>query len=507
MKKIKILSAILTSALALSFIPVFAGNVSAASDVAINEKNFPDKVFRKYVKEKFDTNKDNKLSSKEIAKAEEVVIWYDVDGIVKSLQGVEYLTALEDLQIYGHNLKKLDLSKNTKLKWLACQDGLLSELDLSKNTALLTVDVPMNKLTSLNISKNVNLVELNCWENNLTKLDVSKNIQLERLACRSNKLTSLDVTKNTKLDYLDCSANSIKSLDLTKSLKELYCYDNNLSTLNLSNMGKLKSADWINQANDFSLLLRVGQKLKGYQEDTFKSQSTDVFDIEKKVTTEDGYEGYILLYNAKKVGTAVVKNENNDTIATVKVLYKDVTDPGKFWFEPTYYLSDIGVVKGYDNQTKFKPDNECSRAQMVTFLWRLAGSPNPKAKTSDFTDIKSSDYYYKAVIWAVENGITTGTSKTTFGPDKICTRAQTVTFLWRMAGKPEPKSTKAKFTDVKTTDYFFKATLWASEKKILAGYSDGTFKPKDNCLRRQMVTFLYKYDMYVNEKGNTGPKI
>ena len=99
MKKIKILSAILTSALALSFIPVFAGNVSAASDVAINEKNFPDKVFRKYVKEKFDSNKDNKLSSKEIAKAEEVVIWYDVDGMVKSLQGVEYLTALEDLQI------------------------------------------------------------------------------------------------------------------------------------------------------------------------------------------------------------------------------------------------------------------------------------------------------------------------------------------------------------------------------------------------------------------------
>ena len=70
-----------------------------------------------------------------------------------------------------------------------------------------------------------------------------------------------------------------------------------------------------------------------------------------------------------------------------------------------------------------------------------------------------------------------------------------------------PKSTKAKFTDVKTSDYFYKATLWASEKKILAGYSDGTFKPKDNCLRRQMVTFLYKYYMYVNEKGNTGPKI
>ena len=138
---------------------------------------------------------------------------------------------------------------------------------------------------------------------------------------------------------------------------------------------------------------------------------------------------------------------------------------------------------------------------MVAFLWRLNGSPAPKSKTCKFSDVMKGTYYYKAVIWAVENGITTGLSKKKFGPAGVCTRAQTVTFLWRMAGKPEPANTKNKFKDVKKSDYFYKAVLWASDNKIVAGYKDGTFKPSGKCLRRQMVTFLYKYDKAVNNKA------
>ena len=137
----------------------------------------------------------------------------------------------------------------------------------------------------------------------------------------------------------------------------------------------------------------------------------------------------------------------------------------------------------------------------MTFMYRLAGNPATKASTCNFEDVKSTDYFYKPVIWAVEQGITTGVSKTSFNPQGACTRAQTVTFLWRMAGKPEPGKNAKNFSDVKKTDYFYKATLWASDKKILAGYDDGTFKPQGKCLRRQMVTFLYKYDKYVNGKG------
>jgi hypothetical protein len=206
---------------------------------------------------------------------------------------------------------------------------------------------------------------------------------------------------------------------------------------------------------------------------------------------------------AKMAGTVTVTASAGGTTATctVTVLYKDVTDSSDFWYAPTNYLTAKGVVKGYANQTEFRPSNDCTRAQMVTFLYRLQGEPKTKATTCKFDDVKSGDYFYKPVIWAVENGITTGVSAAKFEPQKVCTRAQTVTFLWRMAGKPEPAKNAKKFTDVETKDYFYKATLWASGMKILAGYDDGTFKPQGKCLRRQMVTFLYKYDKYVNGKG------
>ena len=206
---------------------------------------------------------------------------------------------------------------------------------------------------------------------------------------------------------------------------------------------------------------------------------------------------------SKQAGTVTITATAAGTsaIATITILYKDVTNTMDFWFVPTNYLTAANVVKGYDKQTKFKPANDCTRAQMVTFLWRLAGEPAPKSTTTKFKDIKSKDYFYKPVLWAVEKGITTGVSKTKFNPQGVCTRAQTVTFLWRMANKPEPKTSKNKFSDVKKKDYFYKAVLWASEMKIVAGYNDGTFKPQGKCLRRQMVTFLYKYDKFVNGKG------
>ncbi|MBP5654300.1 MAG: S-layer homology domain-containing protein [Clostridiales bacterium] len=178
--------------------------------------------------------------------------------------------------------------------------------------------------------------------------------------------------------------------------------------------------------------------------------------------------------------------------------FNDVTDTKDFWFIPTYWGAAKDVVKGYNNETEFRPGNECTRGQMVTFMWRLKGCPAPKAKECKFSDVKKSNYFYKAVIWGNENGIVEGYKDGTFGPQKVCQRKHAVTFLWRLAGQPEPSSTKNKFKDVSKSDYFFKATLWASEKGILAGYSDGTFKPDGKCLRRQMVTFLYKYDKFVN---------
>ena len=206
---------------------------------------------------------------------------------------------------------------------------------------------------------------------------------------------------------------------------------------------------------------------------------------------------------SKMAGTVTITASASGMSAACKItmLYKDVTSKSDFWYAPTNYLTASGVVKGYANQTEFRPANDCTRAQMVTFLYRLQGEPKTKSNSCKFTDVSNSDYYYKPVIWAVEKGITTGVSSDKFDPKGVCTRAQTVTFLWRMANKPEPKTKVNPFPDVKEKDYYYKATLWASEMKILAGLPDGRFNPKGKCLRRQMVTFLYKYDKFINGKG------
>ena len=225
---------------------------------------------------------------------------------------------------------------------------------------------------------------------------------------------------------------------------------------------------------------------------TWKSSNADVATVDSTGNVTAKMAGPVLIS-----ATAAGKNVS----CKVQVLYKDVTNSKSFWYAPTNYLTNNGVVKGYNKQTMFKPSNKCTRAQMVTFIWRLEGSPEPDNLKCKFKDVKKSDYFYKACIWGNEQGIVEGYKDGTFGPKIVCARRHAVTFLWRLAGKPDPKSALNKFKDVKKKDYFYLATLWASEKNILAGYDDGTFRPNGDCLRRQMVTFLYKYDKFVNGKG------
>jgi hypothetical protein len=139
----------------------------------------------------------------------------------------------------------------------------------------------------------------------------------------------------------------------------------------------------------------------------------------------------------------------------------------------------------------FAPDTSCTRSQIVTFIWRNAGSPEPTTNANPFTDVSGNDYYYKAVLWAVENGIISGTTNTTFSPNETCTRAQAVTFLWRENG--EPSSQGSTFSDVANDAYYAKAVAWAVENGITVGTSTTTFSPNNNCTRGQIVTFLYRY--------------
>ena len=142
------------------------------------------------------------------------------------------------------------------------------------------------------------------------------------------------------------------------------------------------------------------------------------------------------------------------------------------------------------SSTTFSPDENCTRAQVVTFLWRAAGSPESSANIA-FTDVKADAYYAKAVAWAVENKITTGTTDTTFEPEAVCTRAQVATFLWRAAKSPAATAENP-FADVKDDAYYAKAVAWAVEKKITAGTDASHFSPDENCTRAQIVTFLFR---------------
>ena len=163
---------------------------------------------------------------------------------------------------------------------------------------------------------------------------------------------------------------------------------------------------------------------------------------------------------------------------------------GSYYYTPVLWAVEKGITNGLD-ATHFAPDATCTRAQVVTFLWRAKGCPEPKMIYNPFSDVSSSDYYYTAVLWAVENGITTGTGGNTFAPNEGCTRKQVATFLWRAQGKPASSGSNI-FTDVSPDAYYYDAVLWAVENGITSGMGNGKFAPDAACTRGQIVTFLYR---------------
>ena len=163
---------------------------------------------------------------------------------------------------------------------------------------------------------------------------------------------------------------------------------------------------------------------------------------------------------------------------------------GSYYEDAVIWAVDKGITTG-TSATTFNPNGICTRAQAVTFLWRAAGSPAAKSSAMPFADVKAGSYYYDAVLWAVEQGITKGTSDTMFSPDATCTRAQIVTFLWRANGSPVVSGNSA-FTDVASDAYYAAAVAWAEKNDVTGGIGNGLFGSNNNCTRAQIVTFLYR---------------
>ena len=220
------------------------------------------------------------------------------------------------------------------------------------------------------------------------------------------------------------------------------------------------------------------------------------------ITPDKGYAVANVKIDGKSIGA--VKSytfENVSRTHTIEVIFMKANGnpqtgvfvdvaTGSYYEDAVDWAVENGITKGTDD-THFSPDGICTRAQAVTFLWRTAGSPKPETRAMPFTDVPVGSYYYDAVLWAVENGITKGTSDMTFSPDATCSRAQIVTFLWRYEKSPAA-GTANPFADVKSTAYYAGAVLWAVKEDITKGTTNTTFSPNADCTRAQIVTFLWR---------------
>ncbi|MBR4462707.1 MAG: S-layer homology domain-containing protein, partial [Erysipelotrichaceae bacterium] len=253
--------------------------------------------------------------------------------------------------------------------------------------------------------------------------------------------------------------------------------------------------------------------------DYFTIKTISPFTVEKKPQIQlNGNPIYTIVYSSsdtnivtvnsngvltgKKAGKATITAAFKDGFYSdsiiVRVLFTDVADSSKYFYSSVYWALDNGITTGTKDY-EFSPNKACTRGQVVTFLWRLMGSPRPQS-ANPFKDVERGEYYYDAVRWANENGITTGTSSTTFSPHANCSREQIVTFLYRTAvlanGGNAPSYTPKtmKFQDVNSSAYYYEAIRWAYSTNITTGESETQFGIGKTCVRGMVVTFLKRYN-------------
>jgi hypothetical protein len=200
-------------------------------------------------------------------------------------------------------------------------------------------------------------------------------------------------------------------------------------------------------------------------------------------------EGGTVEYTCK-----ICKETKTETLAANP--FTDVTDTEQFYYVPVLWATDKGYIKGTSSDT-YTPSGKATRAEVVTILWRAAGEPEPTSATNPFTDVVDTEYtnwYYKAVLWAVEKGIIKGITATTFEPNTVCNRATLLTMVYRYEGEPSA-SAENPFEDVVKTEYttwYYDAVLWAVENGVTTGTDATHFSPYENCARSEMATFIYR---------------
>ena len=507
-------------------------------------------------------------------------------------------TALKKLSCSSNQLTTLDVSKNVNLTFLNCGSNQLTALDVSNNPKLEDLSCDYNSLTLLDLSKNLELEILSCRKNGFTSLNLDANKKIgEKILYLENQFYHKGVlnagetfdmktlpgsfdpsrTKNwiggtvdaAGILTVDADAKEVTYDYQTKSgktdAKYLMSCKLNVKggttpvakyaisvTGGIANLAKAAEGSVVTLTADApaaNMHFARWDVESGSEAVTFSSatNSTTTFPmpagevkvkavfeadeimvpIQYDVSVLNDGNGKAFASPAKAAadtaitltatpnagyhfkawrvilgGVTITDNKFTmpaEDVEVQAVFEKDApiskhpfldVPAGAYYEDAVVWAVGKGITSG-TNATTFDPNGTCTRAQAVTFLWRAAGSPTPKTKLMPFPDVPVGSYYWNAVLWAIEQGITEGTSYLTFSPNDSCTRAQIVTFLWRAKGNPAV-SGNAPFTDVAPDAYYAAAVTWAEKNGITGGIGHGLFGSNNTCTRAQIVTFLYR---------------
>ena len=518
-------------------------------------------------------------------------------GVKMQELNVSGCTALEELDCGGNQLTALDVSQNVKLTRLKCGSNQLTALDVSKNPDLTGLYCRDNYLAELDVSKNSKLASINCEKNGLTSLDLDKNEKIEYVNLEYhqfyNKGTlpageTFDMktlpgdfdpsrTKNWIGGTVDAAGILTVDADATEVTYDYQTKSGNTAakylmscklnvkggttpvtkyaisvTGGIANLAKaaegsvvtltadapaanMHFARWdvesgseavtfanaTNSTTTFPMpagevkvkaVFEADEIMVPIQYDVsvlndgngkaFASPAKAAADTAITLTATPNAGYHFKAWRVILGGVTITDNKFTmpaEDVEVQAVFEKDApiskhpfldVPAGAYYEDAVVWAVGKGITSG-TNATTFDPNGTCTRAQAVTFLWRAAGSPTPKTKLMPFPDVPVGSYYWNAVLWAIEQGITEGTSYLTFSPNDSCTRAQIVTFLWRSKGNPAV-SGNAPFTDVAPDAYYAAAVTWAEKNGITGGIGNGLFGSNNTCTRAQIVTFLYR---------------
>ena len=545
---------------------------------------------------------ENELTALDVSKNTELTRLYCRSNRLAALdvtqnKNLEELDCESDSLLSYMKLTKLDVSQNVKLTRLDCASNQLTALDVSKNPDLKDLYCRNNMLAVLDVSKNSKLESISCGKNGLTSLDLDKNKEITYVNLDNHQFynkgtlpagetfdmktlpgsfdpsrtknwiggtvdaagiltVDADATEvtydyqtksgNTDAKYLMSCKLNVKggttpvakyAISVTGGIANLAkAAEGSVVTLTAdapaanmhfarwdveSGSEAVTFANATNSTTTFPMpagevkvkaVFEADEIMVPIQYDVsvlndgngkaFASPAKAAADTAITLTATPNAGYHFKAWRVILGGVTITDNKFTmpaEDVEVQAVFEKDApiskhpfldVPAGAYYEDAVVWAVGKGITSG-TNATTFDPNGTCTRAQAVTFLWRAAGSPTPKTKLMPFPDVPVGSYYWNAVLWAIEQGITEGTSYLTFSPNDSCTRAQIVTFLWRAKGNPAVTG-NAPFTDVPPDAYYAAAVTWAEKNGITGGIGNGLFGSNNTCTRAQIVTFLYR---------------